>query len=251
MKKFTIEFGRYILFCYESFINLFSIYSEREMFFRQIFYIGVGSFTVSILTSFAVGMVLCLQAGIASISVLNEPAYVGTVVSFSLIKELGPMLTAVVLVGRVAAAITAELGSMRVTEQIDAMYTLGTDPIKYLIVPRIAAFTIVVPILTIFSNIVGVIGGGIISIIKFDIPWNIYYRDALDYLYLDDFFHGLIKSIIFGILISTISCYKGFYTEGGAEGVGRATTSCVVVSIVSLLISDYFLSSLLIALGIG
>lgn len=251
MKKVIISFGEYFLFCYESFLNLFSIYSERKILFQQIYTIGVGSFPVTTLTSFAVGMVLCLQSGIASISVLNEPAYVGTVVAFSLIKELGPMLTAVVLVGRVGAAITAEVGSMRVTEQIDAMYTLGTDPIRYLIVPRIVAFTMVLPILTIFSNIVGIIGGGIISYLRFDIPWSIYYRDALDYIYLDDFFHGLIKSAIFGILISTISCYKGFYTRGGAEGVGRATTSCVVVSIVSLLIGDYFLSSLLIALGIG
>lgn len=251
MKKILVSFGSYFLFCYESFSNLLSIYFERKMLLQQIYAIGVASFPVTSLTSFAVGMVLCLQSGIASISVLNEPAYVGTIVSFSLIKELGPMLTAVVLVGRVAAAITAEIGTMRVTEQIDAMYTLGTDPIKYLIVPRIIAFTIVLPILTVFSNIIGIIGGGIISAIRFDIPWNIYYRDAIDYIYLDDFFHGLIKSTIFGILISTISCYKGFYTEGGAEGVGRATTSCVVVSIVSLLIGDYFLSSLLIALGIG
>ncbi|MCX7911087.1 MAG: ABC transporter permease, partial [Endomicrobia bacterium] len=162
MRKLIESFGKYILFCYESFLNLSCIYFERKVLIQQLYTIGVGSLPVSILTSLAVGMVLCLQSGIASISVLNEPAYVGTVVAFSLVKELGPMLTAVVLVGRVAAAITAEIGSMRVTEQIDAMYTLGTDPIRYLIVPRIVAFTVVVPVLTVFSNIVGILGGGII-----------------------------------------------------------------------------------------
>lgn len=251
MKKIIISFGQYIIFVYESFMSIISAPFETKMLIQQINNIGTESFAVCVLTSFAVGMVLALQTGMASMSVLNEPAYIGTVVTFSLVKELGPMLTAVVLVGRVAAAITAEIGSMRVTEQIDAMYTLGTDPIQYLVAPRILAFIISLPILTIFSNIVGIIGGGIISKIKFDIPWTIYYHDALDYLNLDDFFHGLIKSVIFAIFISTIACYKGFYTEGGAEGVGRATTGCVVISIVCLLISDYFISSFLISLGIG
>ncbi|MCX7957195.1 MAG: ABC transporter permease [Endomicrobia bacterium] len=251
MNNLIIEFGKYVLFCYETVSNLFTGKFEKKIFLQQLYIIGVQSLPVTILTSFAVGMVLCLQSGTASISVLNEPAYVGTVVAFSLVKELGPMLTAVVLVGRIAAAITAELGTMKVTEQIDAMYTLGTEPIKYLVIPRIIAFTVSIPIITVFSNIIGIIGGGIISSFRFNIPSTIYYQDALDYLYLDDFFHGLIKSVIFGILISTVACFKGFYTDGGAEGVGRSTTSCVVISIVSLLISDYFLSSLLIAIGIG
>ena len=251
MKKIFIGLGEYFLFIYEIIVSSFLPPFEKQIFIYEIYKIGVKSLPVCLMTSFAVGMVLGLQTGMSSISVLNEPAYIGTVVTFSLVKELGPILTAVVLVGRVAAAITAEIGSMRVTEQIDAMYTLGTDPIKYLIVPRVLAFTIVIPILTIISNIIGITGGGVISYLRFDIPSTIYIRDCLDYLYLNDFFHGLIKSVIFGIMISTIACYKGFYTEGGAEGVGRATTSCVVMSIVCLLIGDYFLSSLLIALGIG
>lgn len=251
MKKVIIGLGRYFLLVYDSFLNLFSSPFEKEILIQQIYEIGLRSLPVCLMTSIAVGMVLALQTGMASMAVLNEPAYIGTVVAYSLIKELGPMLTSVVLVGRVGAAITAEIGTMRVTEQIDAMYTLGTDPIKYLIIPRIIAFTVVLPILTLLSNITGMIGGGIISYLKFSIPSTIYIRDSLDYLYLDDFFHGLIKSIIFGITISTIACYKGFYAEGGAEGVGQATTGCVVMSVTTLLIGDYFLSSLLISLGIG
>jgi phospholipid/cholesterol/gamma-HCH transport system permease protein len=251
MKKTIESLGEYLLLIYEIILNLFSPPFEKNILINQIYEVGLKSLPVCLMTSVAVGMVLALQTGMASISVLNEPAYIGTVVTFSLMKELGPMLTAVVLVGRVGAAITAELGSMRVTEQIDAMYTLGTDPIKYLIVPRILAFTIVLPILTMLSILIGITGGGIISYLRFDIPSTIYIRDSLDYLGLADFFHGLIKSVIFSIIVSTIACYKGFYTEGGAEGVGKATTSCVVLSITFLLIGDYFLSSLLIALGIG
>jgi phospholipid/cholesterol/gamma-HCH transport system permease protein len=251
MKKIFVGLGQYFLFIYDTLVSLLIPPFEKQIFVYEIYKIGVKSLPVCLMTSFAVGMVLALQTGMASMSVLNEPAYIGTVVTFSLIKELGPMLTAVVLVGRVGAAITAEIGTMRVTEQIDAMYTLGTDPMKYLVVPRVVSFSFVLPILTMISSIVGITGGGIISYLRFDIPSTIYIRDCLDYLYLEDFFHGLIKSIIFGIIISTIACYKGFYTEGGAEGVGRATTSCVVISIVFLLIGDYFLSSLLIALGIG
>lgn len=251
MKKVLISLGRYVLLTYEIILNIFNRPFEKEIFIRQIYEIGINSLVVCMMTSIAVGMVLALQTGMASMSVLNEPAYIGTVVAYSLIKELSPMLTAVVLVGRIGAAITAEIGTMRVTEQIDAMYTLGTDPIKYLLVPRVLAFTLSLPILTMLSAIIGMIGGGIISYLKFDIPSTIYIRDSLDYLYIDDFFHGLIKSVIFGIIVSTIACYKGFYTEGGAEGVGKATTSCVVISITSLLIGDYFLSSLLIAIGIG
>jgi phospholipid/cholesterol/gamma-HCH transport system permease protein len=251
MKKILVGLGQYFLFIYDTLVSLLIPPFEKQIFVYEIYKIGVKSLPVCLMTSFAVGMVLALQTGMASMSVLNEPAYIGTVVTFSLIKELGPMLTAVVLVGRVGAAITAEIGTMRVTEQIDAMYTLGTDPMKYLVVPRIVSFTFVLPILTMISSILGITGGGIISYLRFDIPSTIYFRDCLDYLYLDDFFHGLIKSIIFGIIISTIACYKGFYTEGGAEGVGKSTTSCVVMSIVCLLIGDYFLSSLLISLGIG
>ncbi len=251
MKKIILGLGRYFLFVIETFKEIFIPPLEVDVILSQMYEIGVRSVPVCILTSFFVGMVLALQTGISSTYVLNEPLYVGTVVTFSLVKELGPMLTSVVLVGRVAAAITAELGSMRVTEQIDAMYTLGTEPIKYLVIPRIIAFSSMLPILVVFTNFVGVLGGLVVSYFKLNIPTTIYINDCLDYLRVDDFFHGFIKSILFGLLISTISCYKGYYTEGGAEGVGKATTSCVVVSIVTLLISDYFISALLVAMRIG
>jgi phospholipid/cholesterol/gamma-HCH transport system permease protein len=179
MKKIFVGLGQYFLFIYDTLVSLLIPPFEKQIFVYEIYKIGVKSLPVCLMTSFAVGMVLALQTGMASMSVLNEPAYIGTVVTFSLIKELGPMLTAVVLVGRVGAAITAEIGTMRVTEQIDAMYTLGTDPMKYLVVPRVVSFSFVLPILTMISSIVGITGGGIISYLRFDIPSTIYIRDCL------------------------------------------------------------------------
>ncbi|MFQ3675323.1 MAG: ABC transporter permease [Endomicrobiia bacterium] len=251
IKKIVLSLGKYFLLIQEAFYKIFLPPFEKKEVLNQMYEIGVKSFPVCFLTSFFVGMVLALQSGTSSMYVLNEPLYVGTLVTFSLVKELGPVLTATVLIGRVGAAITAELGSMRVSEQIDAMYTLGTDPIKYLIIPRIIAFSTMLPILVIFANLVGVFGGMIVSYFKLNIPTTIYISDCLDFLQIDDFMHGFIKSIIFGIMIATISCYKGFYTEGGAEGVGKATTSSVVTSIVTLLVGDYFISSLLVAMRIG
>jgi phospholipid/cholesterol/gamma-HCH transport system permease protein len=251
IKKLVIGLGKYFLLMEETFYKIFLPPVEKKEILNQMYEIGVKSFPVCFLTSFFVGMVLALQSGTSSIYVLNEPLYVGTLVTFSLVKELGPVLTATVLIGRVGAAITAELGSMRVSEQIDAMYTLGTDPVKYLIIPRIIAFTTMLPILVIFSNLIGIFGGLIVSYLKLDIPTTVYVSDCLDYLQINDFLHGFVKSIVFGLIVATISCYKGFYTEGGAEGVGKATTSSVVTSIVSLLVGDYFISSLLVAVGIG
>jgi len=244
--------GSYILFNAEVVRAFFSPPFESRMVVRQMYEIGVMSLPICLLTSFFVGMVLALQTGYASIAVLNEPVNVGTVVTFSLLKELGPMLTSVVLVGRIGAAITAELGSMSVTEQIDAMYTLGTDPVKYLIVPRLLAFSLMLPLLVVFTNIVGVAGGMLVSAQEpMYTPYTIYWEDSLQYLRIGDFFHGFIKAGVFGIMIATIACYKGFHTGGGAEGVGKATTDSVVTSIAMLLIGDFFLSSLLIALRIG
>jgi len=213
--------------------------------------VGVKSFPVVSLTAFFTGMVLALQSGISAQYVFNEPLYVGTLVTFSLIKELSPVLTATVITGRVGAAITAELGTMKVTEQIDALFTLGTNPVKYLAVPRFLACVTMIPILTIFSDILGVIGGYLVCTYKLDIPSTVYWADTFDYLQLDDFFHGIIKSIFFAGLMAIVSCYKGFECSGGAEGVGKSTTSAVVTSLVLILVIDYFLSAVLVAFGIG
>lgn len=218
---------------------------------KQMNEVGVNSLVVASLTSISVGMVMALQTGAASKNILNEPLYVGTAVGFSIVKELGPVLTAIVIAGRVGAAITAELGTMRVTEQIDALYTLGANPVKYLVVPRFLACVVMVPILTIYSNILGILGGLFISVYKLAIPSTRYYHDIVDFMRSKDIIHGLIKCVVFGIIIALISCYKGFTTEGGAEGVGKATTQSVVLSMVLILVSDTFLTNVLQFFGIG
>jgi phospholipid/cholesterol/gamma-HCH transport system permease protein len=212
--------------------------------------VGVRSFPVTGLTALFTGMVLALQTGFSFRKVFNEPLYVGTVVGLSLMKELGPVLTAVVVAGRVGAAIAAEIGTMNVTEQVDALYTLGTNPVRYLVVPRFLACLLMVPLLTVYADVLGVVGGFFVAHGRLHVPSTVYW-DEINAIGLREVFHGLIKSVAFALIIVTTACYKGLRTAGGAEGVGRATTSAVVVAMVMILVSDYFLSALLVSFGIG
>ena len=212
--------------------------------------IGVQSLPVTAMTAFFTGMVLALQTGATSKHFFNVPLFVGTVVAFSIVMELGPVMTAVVVAGRGGAAIAAELGTMKVTEQIDALYTLGTDPVRYLVIPRLLAFLMVLPLLTVISDFTGVLGGYFVARVKYDIPGIVYWHDIVDNMEVRHFVHGFLKTFVFGFLISMVSCYKGITTRGGAEGVGRATTAAVVMSMVLVLIIDYFATALLNALGI-
>jgi phospholipid/cholesterol/gamma-HCH transport system permease protein len=147
--------------------------------------------------------------------------------------------------GRVGSAMAAELGTMRVTEQIDALYTLATNPIKYLIVPRFIAALIMLPMLVIFADVIGILGGYLVSVQILGANSTIYIRRTWNYLEFDDLYSGLLKAVVFGMIIATISCYQGFSAEGGAEGVGRATTKAVVVSSLTILISNYFITAFL------
>ncbi len=224
--------------------------AQRQTVMEQIVAMGVDSIPVTTLTSLFTGMVLALQTGFSFRKVFNEPLYVGTVVGLSLTKELGPVLTAVVVAGRVGAAIAAELGTMKVTEQIDALYTLGTNPVKYLAVPRFVACVLSIPLLTVMAIFVGIIGGEIIAIYRLSIPMTTYLNE-IKTIGWKECAHGITKSFVFAAIIAIISCYKGFTCEGGAEGVGKATTSAVVISMVLILVFDYFLSAVLVSVGIG
>jgi phospholipid/cholesterol/gamma-HCH transport system permease protein len=168
----------------------------------------------------------------------------------SLVKELGPVLTALVVAGRVGAAIAAELGTMNVTEQVDALYTLGTNPVKYLVVPRFLGCVLMVPILTVYADLIGILGGFLVAHWRLGIPSTVYW-DEITAMSLREPIHGLLKSIAFALIIVTTACYKGLRSSGGAEGVGQATTSAVVVSMVLILVSDYFLSAFLVSFGLG
>ena len=216
----------------------------------QMVEVGYMSFPIVLLTSFFVGMVLALQVGSATANLFNEPVYIGMITGYSLVKELGPVLTSVVITGRIGAAITAEIGTMKVTEQIDALYTLGTNPVRYLAVPRFIACILMLPLLVAISNIVGIYGGLVVSSLTWDIPSTVYIGDILDVMTVQTFLHGFIKSFFFAGILVTVACHKGFQCSGGAEGVGKATTSSVMVTMVLMLISDYFLTDLLTSLKI-
>lgn len=224
---------------------------ETALTIEQMNEIGVASFPVVGLTSLFTGMVLAFQSGFSFMKVFNEPIYVGSVVGLSLVKELGPVLTSVVISGRVGAAITAELGTMNVTEQLDALYTLGTNPVRYLAVPRYVAMLIMVPILSALANIIGIFGGFLVAVLQLRIPSGVYWDEVRTFVDISDVAHGLIKSAFFGLIIVTTACHMGFNTSGGAEGVGRATTRAVVISMVLILVGDYFLSAILVSMGIG
>jgi phospholipid/cholesterol/gamma-HCH transport system permease protein len=216
----------------------------------QMVRIGIESLPVSAMTSFFTGMVLALQSGSTSKHFFNEPLFVGTVVSFALVMELSPVMTSLVVAGRAGAAIAAELGTMKVTEQIDALYTLGTDPVRYLVIPRFLAFLAVLPFLSVVSDFTGIFGGWVVAKAKHGIPTNTYWHDIVDNMEIKHFMHGYLKNFVFAAVIALICCHKGVSTRGGAEGVGRATTAAVVVSMVSVLILDYFVTAVLVAIGL-
>lgn len=212
--------------------------------FEQMQEIGYNSIPVVAITALSTGSVLALQSYIG-FKRFGAESMVGTVVSLSMTRELGPVLTGLMVAGRAGSAMAAELGTMKVTEQIDALYTLSANPVKYLIVPRFIAATIVLPMLVIISDAVGILGGAAIGIGVLDVNPVVYMKKSFDFLELNDIFSGLLKSMVFGSIIAVVCCYQGFYTEGGAEGVGRATTRSVVISCISILVVDYILTSLL------
>jgi phospholipid/cholesterol/gamma-HCH transport system permease protein len=170
---------------------------------------------------------------------------VGTAVALSMTRELGPVLTALMVTARAGSAMAAELGTMRVTEQIDALYVMAANPVKHLIVPRVIAGVIMVPFLTVVSDFVGIVGGYVVGVELLEINSGSFVRNIIRHLDMDDIYNGLIKAAFFGLILSLIGCYKGFNTRGGAEGVGRATTEAVVLASVSILVSDYFLTAIM------
>ena len=242
--RFLQESGRITMLFGQTIVLIFRPPFDVREPLSQMEEIGVRSIPVVVITAAFTGMVLALQS-FTGFKRFNAETLVGTVVALSVTRELGPVLTGLMVSGRVGSAMAAELGTMRVTEQIDALYTLATNPIKYLVVPRFLASVIMVPILVIFADIIGIMGGYFVSVRMLGTNPTIYVRRTWDYLELNDIYSGLLKACVFGMIMATISCYQGFYTEGGAEGVGKATTKAVVLSSLLILISNYFITALL------
>jgi phospholipid/cholesterol/gamma-HCH transport system permease protein len=224
--------------------------------FQQMDVIGVGSLGIVLLTGFFTGMVLALQSSV-TLSALGMTDIIGKLIAGSMVRELGPVLAGLMVAGRVGSGIAAQLGSMRVTEQIDALNTLGTDPIKKLVTPRVLASLIMLPVLTIINDFVGIVGGNVIAKFYLGQPTAMYWRNVFEQVlsggftlhYVpNDFIQGLIKPFVFGGIISLAGCYHGLKTSGGTEGVGLATTRTVVMASILILVVDYFLTQILLAL---
>jgi phospholipid/cholesterol/gamma-HCH transport system permease protein len=211
---------------------------------KQMEFVGVKSIFVVVLTGIFAGGVLALQSH-HGFRLFGAETLVGSTVALAMTRELGPVLTALMVNGRAGSAMAAELGTMRVTEQIDALYVMATNPVKYLIVPRIIAGVVMLPILTIVADFLGILGGYFVGVILLKINSGMFIANIVEMVDLEDIFHGLTKSIFFGLILTHIGCYKGFYTTGGAEGVGKSTTQAVVLSSVLILVSDYFLTSIM------
>lgn len=213
-----------------------------RMLLQQAEEVGVQSLPVVLLTALFTGMVLALQSYIVFHRFAAE-SLTGLVVSMSVVRELGPVLVGLMIAGRIGASFAAELGTMRVSQQIDALWTLSTDPVRYLIMPRLLAVTLMMPLLVIIADFIGIYGGYAISVYLLDQNPAVYIENTTQYMQLSDFYSGLIKSCFFGMLIGIIGCTEGFNCQGGAAGVGRATTRAVVISCMSILVADYFLTA--------
>ncbi len=208
--------------------------------------IGTSSVPVVLVTALFTGMVLALQAGLTlEVKLKGVTQFMGRTVALPFLRELGPVLTGLIVAGRVGSAIAAELGTMAVTEQVDALKTLGTPPLRYLGVPRLLACVAMLPVLTALADVVGLFGGYVVASLVLGLPANVYWGDVPQMVTAGDFGSGLLKTAVFGAIIAVVCTYQGFGTTGGAEGVGRATTRAVVWSSILILVGDYFLTALM------
>lgn len=216
---------------------------KKGRIFEQAKKAGLDSLPLVSLIALFIGFIFALQTAYFMQRIGSE-LYIASLVALSIVRELGPVITALVVAGRVGAAITAEIGSMQVTEQVDALETLAVSPMKYLVVPRFLALSLMLPLLTIYADAVGILGSYIICVFRLGISSSIYLRVTAEALFYKDLFTGLFKTIFFGMIIALVSCYEGFNVKGGAEGVGQATTRSVVFSFIMIIIADSIFTAL-------
>ena len=235
--------GRISIFTYRTVRWVLTRLPNRRILIPQMYEVGVRSVPVVLATGSFVGMVLAVQM-YQQLHKLNAESGAGPIINIAIVKQLGPVLAAVILAGRIGGAMAAELGTMRVTEQIDALRAMGADPIRYLVVPRFLACLLLIPVLTVFGDAIGALGGYLVSVKALGITSHYYMEQTRAIMENWDIFVGLVKSVFFGALIAIICCYKGFRAEGGAAGVGRATTVAFVASFISILVVNFFLEVL-------
>jgi len=245
IKDKVLAIQEYSLLAGEAIANLFRRPRYLSDMLMQADFIGVGSLPIVMLTGLSIGAVLALQTS-STLQQFGSISLTGQLVSLSMIKEIGPVLTSLMLAGRAATGMASELGSMKVTEQIDAMRALGTDPVKKLVTPRVISTVIMLFFLSIISDLMGLFGGFIVAVSLLGLSTRQYWTSTYQQLQFADVFQGLSKPFFFGFIIATVGCYYGFSTKGGTQGVGRATTQAMVASSVLILIVDFFITRLLI-----
>lgn len=246
--KIVNNLGAAVIFFVCAFLKIFRPKQVREIV-QQVFFIGAKSSNIVMLIGLFTGMVLGLQL-FYTLKKFGSEGFLGSVISLSLIRELGPVLTAIMITARAGSAMTAEIGILRISEQIDALYTMRVDPLRYLISPRIAAAIISFPLLTAFFDLIGILGGYLTGVVLLGVNKGAYFYRIDAYVDMTDIRGGFIKSLVFAILVSTICCYEGYFTHlrtgsYGAKSVGISTTSAVVLSCIMILISDYVITSFL------
>jgi phospholipid/cholesterol/gamma-HCH transport system permease protein len=245
LKRWIFALQDYSLLVVQSIADAFTAPRYIVDTFEQMDAIGVGSLPIVLLTGFFIGAVMVLQTA-SQFERFGETALTGDVVAIALVRELGPTITALLVAGRNSSGIASELGSMVVTEQVDAMRAMGTDPVRKLVTPRVIASVLMLPLLTAAADFVGLIGGYLVSHLTLHLSAVQFWSRAIDALQFGDLVQGMTKPLIFGLILSTVGCYQGLTVRGGAQGVGRATTSAVVVASVSVIAADFFLSRVLL-----
>lgn len=245
VKEKVLAVQEYSLLAWHAVANLFRHPRYVGDILTQADTIGVGSLPIVMLTGLSIGAVLALQTS-STLQQFGSISLTGQLVSFSMIKEIGPVLTSLMLAGRAATGMASELGSMKVTEQIDAMRALGTDPMKKLVTPRVVSTVVMLFFLTIISDLMGLVGGYIVAVTLLGLTTQQYWTSTYQQLQFADVFQGLCKPFFFGFIIATVGCYFGFSTKGGTQGVGRSTTQAMVAASVLILIVDFFITRLLI-----
>jgi len=246
-KHAALEVQEYVNLTCSTFRGVVTRPIYRHDIVEQFDLIGWGSLTVVLLTGFFTGAALASQSGL-TLDQFGARPVVGRLVSASMIKELGPVLTALMLTGRIGSGIAAELGSMMVTDQINALRALGTDPVRKLVVPRVLAGFLMAPVLTIISDFVGILGGWLVARFQLQVASGIYWSSVTQALYMQDVWMGLVKPFVLGFVIVTIACHVGLRTSGGTQGVGKSTTIAVVAGSVAVIAVDFFVTQALISL---
>jgi len=245
LKRSILHVQEYTLLSARSVSNLFSPPYYMSDVLDQMDVIGVGSLPIVLLTGFFIGAVMVLQTA-AQFERFGQTALTADVVSLALVRELGPSITGLLVAGRNASGIASELGSMLVTEQVDAMRAMGTDPIRKLVTPRVIATVLMLPLLTAMADFLGLIGGYLVSSFTLRLGAVAFWTRAINILEFSDLMQGLTKPIVFGFILATVGCYQGLNVKGGTQGVGRATTQAVVISSVFILITNFFLTKLML-----